>query len=115
MSVHLVTIDRLNKDSTVLYSMPFSLYPDNSPVLSMREVLPWSGADASVIPTGMLVKYWTYQEFTAAMMLAYRLNNGSNYPVLEDLYIPYMPAARQDKARSPVDSLLTILGERALS
>lgn len=35
------------------------------------------------------------------MMLAYRLNSGLINPLLEHLYIPYMPAARQDNARSP--------------
>lgn len=101
MSNYLVTIDRFNGDATVLHRLPFSLYPDNSPVLNMAEVMPGADIRGSHILTGMLVKYTTYQEFVAAMMFAYGLNNGRRSPVLEHLYIPYMPAARQDKARSP--------------
>ena len=45
------------------------------------------------ITHGMLIKYTTYQNFVAAIMLARDLN-------LENLYLPYVPCARQDKPRN---------------
>jgi len=51
--------------------------------------------DESVV--GMLHQYTTYQQFVAAMIAADRIHE--DFP-MTDLYLPYLPGARQDKPRA---------------
>lgn len=97
MSVHLVASDIKRGDKPTLFRLPFSMYPDNSPVLSMEGGIP-TYVDGYIVK-GMMVKYHTYAEFTAAMMLAYRINWKNKDSQMRTLYLPYLPAARQDKYR----------------
>jgi ribose-phosphate pyrophosphokinase len=104
MSTHLIAHNKYLNGTTLqpssfgLYRVPFSLYPDNSPVLAMQGGLAAIPDDDVVF--GMLHEYTTYQEFVAAMMLAQTLHRSMPMP---DLYLPYLPGARQDKPRHHSD------------
>lgn len=84
MSVYLVR-------GTALYSLPFSLYPDNTPVLSPAEKIPYA-----THVRGMFIQHTSYQYFVAAMMFA----TENKKQVGENLWLPYIPGARQDKPRA---------------
>jgi len=85
--------------SYVKYHLPFSLYPDNSPVLNMGlgGLENIKGLHQSTFVDGMLIQYTTYQNFVAGMNLAFTINN--TVP-MKSLYLPYFPGARQDHPRA---------------
>lgn len=101
MSIHLIAVDanvagQFSQKGITKWSLPFDLYPDNTPVLNMRSGLGKVWKSQSII--GMLIKHTSYAEFVAAMNLAYTLNSGYGGRV-DILYLPYVPGARQDNPR----------------